>query len=93
MTPSFYCETTVRSTHTALLDTDILPISRPYEAVPRSRRSLHVCLWSFICRKWAHVDPLSWETVFSAGFELSVLRGKRPYRWTIWVSRCVLRYC
>ncbi|KAI0245158.1 hypothetical protein BJV78DRAFT_622391 [Lactifluus subvellereus] len=27
-----------------------------------------------------------WETVFTAGFELDVLRGKRPYRWTIWVS-------
>ncbi|KAI0248167.1 hypothetical protein BJV78DRAFT_842672 [Lactifluus subvellereus] len=25
-----------------------------------------------------------WETVFTAGFELDVLRGKRPYRWTIW---------
>ncbi|KAI0248208.1 hypothetical protein BJV78DRAFT_1238863, partial [Lactifluus subvellereus] len=29
-----------------------------------------------------------WETVFTAGFELDVLRGKRPYRWTIWVSYC-----
>ncbi|KAI0248120.1 hypothetical protein BJV78DRAFT_1239152 [Lactifluus subvellereus] len=28
-----------------------------------------------------------WETVFTAGFELDVLRGKRPYRWTIWVGR------
>ncbi|KAI9510092.1 hypothetical protein F5148DRAFT_1182386, partial [Russula earlei] len=27
-----------------------------------------------------------WETVFTAGFELDVLRRKRPYRWTIWVS-------
>ncbi|KAH9051923.1 hypothetical protein EDB87DRAFT_1660903 [Lactarius vividus] len=26
-----------------------------------------------------------WETVFSAGFELDVLRGKRPYKWTIWL--------
>ncbi|KAI9456848.1 hypothetical protein BJY52DRAFT_1417004 [Lactarius psammicola] len=26
-----------------------------------------------------------WETVFTAGFELSILRGKRPYRWTIWL--------
>jgi hypothetical protein len=30
-------------------------------------------------------DP-SWETAITAGFELDVLRGKRPYRWTIWVS-------
>ncbi|KAI0248146.1 hypothetical protein BJV78DRAFT_1239333 [Lactifluus subvellereus] len=27
-----------------------------------------------------------WETVFTVGFELDVLRGKRPYKWTIWVS-------
>ncbi|KAH9016125.1 hypothetical protein EDB85DRAFT_2295349, partial [Lactarius pseudohatsudake] len=26
-----------------------------------------------------------WETVFSAGFELDVLRRKRPYKWTIWL--------
>ncbi|KAH9062367.1 hypothetical protein EDB87DRAFT_1682029 [Lactarius vividus] len=25
-----------------------------------------------------------WETVFTMGFELDVLRGKRPYKWTIW---------
>ncbi|KAH9173730.1 hypothetical protein EDB89DRAFT_685629 [Lactarius sanguifluus] len=26
-----------------------------------------------------------WETVMTAGFELDVLRGKQPYRWTIWI--------
>lgn len=26
-----------------------------------------------------------WETVFTMGFELDILRGKRPYRWTIWL--------
>ncbi|KAI0057038.1 hypothetical protein BV25DRAFT_1920471 [Artomyces pyxidatus] len=26
-----------------------------------------------------------WELVCTCGFELDVLRGKRPYRWTIWV--------
>ncbi|KAN0130503.1 hypothetical protein V8E53_011589 [Lactarius tabidus] len=26
-----------------------------------------------------------WETVFTAGFELNILRGKQPYRWTIWI--------
>jgi len=26
-----------------------------------------------------------WETVFTAGFELDVLRRKRPYKWTIWL--------
>jgi len=25
-----------------------------------------------------------WETVITVGFELDVLQGKRPYRWTIW---------
>lgn len=33
----------------------------------------------------AHKSP-SWETVLTADFELEVLRGKKPYRWTIWVS-------
>ncbi|KAI0291213.1 hypothetical protein B0F90DRAFT_1778553 [Multifurca ochricompacta] len=26
-----------------------------------------------------------WEILFTAGFELDVLKGKRPYRWTIWI--------
>ncbi|KAN0107390.1 hypothetical protein V8E52_010221 [Russula decolorans] len=26
-----------------------------------------------------------WETVITLGFELDVLRGKRPYRWTLWL--------
>jgi len=26
-----------------------------------------------------------WELLVTAGFELDVLRGKRPYRWTIWL--------
>ncbi|KAI0246168.1 hypothetical protein BJV78DRAFT_194666 [Lactifluus subvellereus] len=26
-----------------------------------------------------------WETVFTAGFELDVLRREQPYRWTIWL--------
>ena len=29
---------------------------------------------------------VSWETIFTAEFEVDVLRGKRPYRPTIWVS-------
>jgi hypothetical protein len=32
----------------------------------------------------------SWEIVFTLGFELDIIRGKRPYRWTIWVSRLPL---
>ncbi|KAI0273939.1 hypothetical protein BGY98DRAFT_105652 [Russula aff. rugulosa BPL654] len=26
-----------------------------------------------------------WETVITFGFELDILRGKRPYRWTLWL--------
>ncbi|KAH9956479.1 hypothetical protein BGW80DRAFT_1466352 [Lactifluus volemus] len=31
-----------------------------------------------------------WETMFTLGFELDVLRGKRPYRRTIWVGHNVM---
>ena len=27
----------------------------------------------------------SWEFVTNLGFEWSIIRGRRPYRWTIWV--------
>ena len=27
----------------------------------------------------------SWEFFTSLNYELSVIRGRRPYRWTIWV--------
>src|SRR6266853_4185749 len=50
-----------------------------------------ICVFVFIGRK-AETDielqqlNLSWETVFTADFELDMLRRKRPYKWTIWVS-------
>ncbi len=28
----------------------------------------------------------SWELVFTSQYELDVLRRKKPYQWTIWVS-------
>jgi hypothetical protein len=31
-------------------------------------------------------NNVSWEVVVTAGFELDVLRGKLPYRPTIWVK-------
>ena len=31
-------------------------------------------------------NNFSWETVITIGFELDMLRRKRPYKWTIWVS-------
>jgi hypothetical protein len=51
---------------------------------------VYMCVFGSIGRKTcvltSRCDNTSWETVFTAGFELDVLRGKRPYRWTIWVS-------
>jgi hypothetical protein len=38
------------------------------------------------CALISRYNDASWEVVITAGFELDVLRGKRPYRWTIWVS-------
>lgn len=35
------------------------------------------------------IHTFSWEIAFTLGFELDIIRGKRPYRWTIWVS-CLL---
>ncbi|KAI9439564.1 hypothetical protein H4582DRAFT_1941585 [Lactarius indigo] len=41
----------------------------------------------FILTKLIHAigSLYIWETVFTAGFELNVLRGKQPYKWTIWL--------
>jgi len=51
---------------------------------------VYMCVFCSIGRKTcvltSSCDDPSWETVTTAGFELDVLRGKRPYRWTIWVS-------
>jgi hypothetical protein len=53
------------------------------------------CCWYLHVRSlsytWMHKaisthKSLSWETILTADFELDVLRGKKPYRWTIWVS-------
>ena len=51
-------------------------------------RYLHVCSSSYAGKRALipSCNNLSWETVFTAGFELDVLQRKRPYRWTIWVS-------
>ena len=32
-----------------------------------------------------NLPPLSWEFFTTLDFEWSVIRGNRPYRWTIWV--------
>jgi hypothetical protein len=62
--------------------------SRSYQARSCHYRYLYVCSWLYTRNHaWASANNiLSWETLFTAGFELEVLKGKRPYRWTIWVS-------
>lgn len=57
-------------------------------------RYLHVRLYSnpgkrALIRTY---DNSSWEILISFGFELDILRGKRPYRWTIWVSSLQLSH-
>jgi hypothetical protein len=49
---------------------------------------LCVACLSRITRRSCHVIALlfSWEFVTTLGFEWNVIRGHRPYRWTIWVS-------
>ena len=33
-----------------------------------------------------HPTPVSsWEFLTTLGYEISIIRGCRPYRWTIWV--------
>ncbi|KAH9957072.1 hypothetical protein BGW80DRAFT_1384566 [Lactifluus volemus] len=31
-----------------------------------------------------HVPLFSWESFTTLDFEWSIIRGRRPYRWTIW---------
>jgi hypothetical protein len=33
-----------------------------------------------------HLCILSWEFITTLDYEWSVIQGRRPYRWTIWVS-------
>ena len=35
----------------------------------------------------------SWEFVTTLDYEWSVIRGQRPYRWTIWVRVFLLGFC
>ncbi len=67
---------------------DKLPTSRSYQAASRRRQCLHVrsCLFREMPTLILTYTLTSWETVFTAGFELNILRGKLPYRWTIWVG-------
>jgi hypothetical protein len=58
-----------------------------------SQRSLHVSFSGFIDLLFStklHKSILihSWEFVTTLEYEWSIIRGRRPYRWTIWV-RCL----
>ena len=37
-------------------------------------------------RLMTHLLTLSWEFLITLDYEWSVIRGHRPYRWTIWVG-------
>jgi hypothetical protein len=59
------------------------------------RQARPCCCWYLHVRSLSYTGThkailtrkgLSWETMLTADFELDILRGKRPYRWTIWVS-------
>ena len=65
-----------------------LSLSCFHQAESYTWRHLHVCSSSYAGKRALipSCNNLSWETVFTAGFELDVLQRKRPYRWTIWVS-------
>lgn len=66
------------------LDSYLVALVKLYHAVG----GIFMCvrLYKQTRRKWVLISTCSWETVITAGFELDVLRRKRPYRWTIWVS-------
>ena len=48
---------------------------------------LSTCAFTLVLRNLRRVNTsISWEIVLTAGFELDMLRGKQPYRQTIWAS-------
>ena len=63
--------------------------SGPPEFLALSKWDLHVrvafCVdLSLSCTS---IRTSSWEYVTTLDFELDMIRGRRPYRWTIWVCR------
>jgi hypothetical protein len=68
------------------------PFDRVYRQVlALPGRSLHVCPPGYTSRLLsiitlnAVLTTASWEFVTTLDYEWSVIRGHRPYRWTIWV--------
>ena len=92
-----FCKTTVRPAVSDSLSTNISLDShlRCFRQDQSCRgRSLHVSS-SLHPGKWVLTSvelatKLSWETVSTAGFELDVLRRKRPYKWTIWARLYII---
>lgn len=64
--------------------------------MPYYGRSLPVSLSGDIClsnRSYNPIFPIcSWEFFVNLDYEWSVIRGRRPYRWTIWVCNDMRYY-
>jgi len=57
------------------------------QAVAHCRRSLYVSFLTSACHSITHDSVLypSWEFFTTLDYEWNVIRGRLPYRWTIWV--------
>jgi hypothetical protein len=49
-------------------------------------RMASTCGCDPLCRHPALTSTPRWEYLTTLGFELDVIRRRRPYRWTIWVG-------
>jgi len=61
-----------------------------------------IFMWAWLllafCRFDVSFDSIltrtpSWEFMITLDYEWSVIRGRRPYRWTIWVCGLSLFFC
>jgi hypothetical protein len=85
----FFSKTTVRLVAFVSPDIGIDSHLATFVKLNHAIAGIYMCVllrWRKSAHSYLSCNNLSWETVFTAGFELDVLRGKRPYRWTIWVS-------
>ena len=67
------------------------------QLLERRRWSLHVCppttgLSPPQCVALLNSSSPSWEFLTTLDYEWSVIRGHRPYRWTIWVGQHTLLF-
>ena len=62
------------------------PLNRdPQVLLAYHKWPLHVG-FDLLCRFPALTSTPRWEYLTTLDFELDVIRGRRPYRWTIWVG-------